>query len=121
MQSTYKFPLATALVCAGVTLSPALLQAQANPMYFGAYSPSGRPTAKPYADCQQDTIRGKVLWVCPRLQESGEGVDLDRGASRSGMSDGSSGNMGSGGSSNGMGGNTSSGGMGSGGSSSGMP
>jgi hypothetical protein len=81
------------------------LYAQTDAMYFGAYTPAGKPIAKPYPRCVQETMGKKILWVCPRLQTTVGGVDHGNGQDRSdatggntssstGMADNSSSNNG---------------------------
>ncbi|MNE23409.1 hypothetical protein D3C80_1166610 [compost metagenome] len=59
------------------------LYAQTDAMYFGAYTPAGKPIAKPYPRCVQETMGKKILWVCPRLQTIVGGVDHGNGQDRS--------------------------------------
>lgn len=93
------------------------LHAQSDAMYFGAYTPAGKPIAKPYPRCVQEPVGKKILWVCPRLQSTMSGIDHEGGRDRSDTTGGSAPSSSDNGmsdpsDSNGMGGRSDSDGMG---------
>ena len=61
------------ILIAAMTLNADLPLAQSDVMYFGAYTPAGKPTAKPYFNCEHTTVGTRVLWACPSQQDGRQG------------------------------------------------
>jgi uncharacterized membrane protein YgcG len=105
------------IVVAAMTSNADLPLAQSDVMYFGAYTPTGKPTAKPYSNCEHATLGSRVLWACPSQRDGRQGRRAgSQGSGGAGSSSGASSSgsgMGGAGSSSGSGGKSSSG-MGSG-------
>lgn len=106
---------AALITITGVSISGPVY-AQSDAMYFGAYTPAGKAIAKPYPRCVQETVRKRILWVCPRLQSTVGGIDHGNGQDRSdatgGSASSSTGTTDNSSSSNGMGDTSDSNGMG---------